>query len=431
MGYNYAIPAMGAYGADPAFLQAFLTANPNSSVSFKGAQTQSAVPSTDTSISDDSKKQLAQIYAQKNESSGAGWWIAGAAATALAAGAMIKGKGNPVKGIKALWKSGKELLSPVKEEIAEATGKAVQENKPVITNLTAVRDAHGNIRYIVPGHTRKANKAGDIQTLIRENGIDIKKLISRKGGTSTIQRGQFVIEDGGMRNLVEFENGKIKKITNITNQSSPQDITNKFVGRGQSTKKKDVAFREKLESTIESITNQEEKYTSGIQELEYDVVRKLGDETATITFRPHIKPYKGAGTVDAVGIGNSNTAYQIKSLTSLDRVNYTDDAVQSYLYSHPEEAKVFSKLKKGTKVPNNSVIAKCEFGFKGSTVRIENGEIVGIARGGKFYKKGTKECDAYLNKHEKDILSDYEKIGKGKTTKTATDVTCYFTANAA
>lgn len=310
------------------------------------------------------------------ESSNAGLWITGAVGAGTLIYAMAKGKGNPIKGFKAIF-----------GKITKTTSGAQDKLK----QLTAIRNSDGTYSYLVPGEVKKYSAPDEIERIAKEYGIDLRQLKSLKSGTSKLEGGVFKYKDkDGKVFEISFANNKITKI-----HDGKDDVSTLWLGKDAKLNDKDKEFLAELQEYITKAQNMEKSWAKDF--TTYNVTREIGDNAATIVYTKGGKP-------------------EITSLTTLARLNKDDKAVRAWLQNHQSEKEIFTNkdfLKDG-KIPEGAKIPFAEIPYKGNICRFENGEFKGITAGGKYYAKGTKDCDSFLLDETENLTKLYNNFLKGK-----------------
>ena len=128
----------------------------------------------------------------KEESSNTGLYVAGALAAATYAGYCIYTKQNP-------WQAAKTLLGKAKNIFTGKGGSVSEKIKAVMTD--------DGLKYIIDGKNTTI-AAKDIADFASKNGIDTEALQKITKGATQLKGGSFVLEDGGIKNLVTFADGK-------------------------------------------------------------------------------------------------------------------------------------------------------------------------------------------------------------------------------
>ncbi len=383
---GYALDSIGAYGYDPAFLQALNSYNLN----FKSQP-------TDTIPTENVNNIMPQSKAEETNSSNAGIIVGGL--LTVGAGALLYkahkkgGDKGLAEGFKQIWNG---LRGKGTQAATEATGGAVENAtaETVTSKFSAMMGADGKLVYTIPGKTKTISGKNAVEDFANKYDIDLKKL-TRFNKNSKLDGYKFVFEDGGIKNTVTVKNGEIIDIHNGT--TSIKNVT-------ESTIPNEIRFVDKLRAKVAQIEKREAGWGKGLTDVQWTT--QIGDNTLKIT-KANLKAKTAASKVE---------------LTSLERFAEDSDAVKAYFYRNPEAKALFTskdltngKLPKGMKIEsyvhNFDATTKCHY---------KDGELVGITKGGKYFAKGSDECDAFLGENQDVLKKVIEKIFKDN--KLPTDI---------
>ncbi len=381
MASGYGIGSIGtSYMNDPYLMYALNSYNPN----FMGTQSSGAMsgypgmPEVTTPYAEPSVNTPTTTVPTEESGSNTGLIVGGALATAAAVGALVKGKGNPVKGVKAIWKS----LSGKGEA---TTKEAVKE---VSDKIKAFKSRNGSIVYTIPGRNKTIKNPAEIQSYAQQYGIDLKQLSKFNSEKSKLTEYKFKYEDGGRINTVTVKNGEITDINNGT--KSIKEIL-------ESTNGDDIKFVEALNKRVNDI----EKGISGNQSAYKDLFdiryqTQIGDNIVNMS---------------RSSIGSKA---KVEELTTLERFGQNSEALKAYLYNNPEAKNIFlsKEFKKG-KLPQGMKVESFDYNFnKDIKCHYKNDKLAGITVGGKYYERGTDKCDAFLADNEDIIKKQIDKLFK-------------------
>ncbi len=331
------------------------------------------------------------------ESSGLSGWITGGlgAAALLTGAAAIKGHGNIFKGFKLMG----EFITG---KAGKLKSKVVNQNQGKLENLVALRNADGTYSYLVPGETVTFKKADintpeKLQEIANKYGIDLKELLAFKQGNSTLKSGVFKYKDKNDKVFeITFENNKITKI-----KDHKDDVTSLWLAKDANLNTKDKEFLAELEDFISNAQKMEKGWAKNF--VSCDITRTLGDNIAKISYQKGTKPV-------------------VTSLTTLEHLGQDNKAVRAWLQNHEAEKELFTNktfLEKGI-IPEGAKVEYAEIPYKGKICRFENGKFRGIQEvgtNGKYYAKGSKDCDSFLLDEETNITKLYENFLKGNLPK--------------
>ena len=411
---GYDINSINALGSDPMFLAALQAYNPN----FMGAQQSQAAQTpqvvTTPQVTTTQTPALPQAEYSKGSDSSTGM-VLGLGAVAAGAATFIyaakKGNGEGIiKGFKNIFKSN----DAVKEAAKAVTGGA-KKTAP-LENIRVMMKG-GKAVYYIPGKTTTTKNATEIQNLIN-NDSELKKLtgLRFRTGETNINSGTFRIKSGSQEYSITFDGKKVTKIEQLTGKGKG-NITDKYIDKDGKflDKFKDDAMQEKADAFSERLNKilQGDFAEIGNKETNlsnFTYTTKMGDSTAKIT-RKQISTH-----------GAPSDNITINELTTLKEFKADDDAVLAYVRTARESGNnvdsIIGKdfLKKG-KLPDGYKVHEFTIKDLKHPVKIVDGKVDSIYIDGKWHKKGSEKCEAYLERGNRADVIEKEIARKLKDNK--------------
>ena len=401
MSNGYDINSINALGSDPMFLAALQAYNPN----FMGTQqvqaTQTPQTVTTPQVATAQTQALPKAdYSEGSDSStglvlGLGAVAAGAATLIYAA---KKGNGEGIiKGFKNIFKSNDAV-----KEAAEAVTGGVKKKEP-LANIKVMMKGNEPVYYI-PGRTTTAKTPAEIQNLVNNNS-ELKKLTGFRirTGETNINSGTFQIKSGKQEYSITFDGQKVTKIEQLTGNGKG-DITAKYIDKDGKflDKFKDDTMQEKADAFSERLNKILQGDFAEISSKETNLTNfvyttKMGDSVAKIRRQQ----------ISTLHAPKDNIT--IEELTTLKEFKANDDAVLAYVRTARENGNnidsIIGKdfLKKG-KLPDGYKVHEFTIKDNGHDVKIVDGKVDSIYIDGKWHKKGSEKCEAYLERGNRDEI---------------------------
>lgn len=395
MSNGYGINNINALGSDPMFLAALQAYNPN----FMGTQqvqaTQTPQTVTTPQVATTQTQALPKADYSEGSDSSTGM-VLGLGAVAAGAATLIyaakKGNGEGfIKGFKNIFKS-KDAV----KEAAEAVTGGAKKTAP-LENIRVMMKG-GNPVYYIPGKTTTTKNATEIKNLINNNS-ELKKLtgLRFRTGETNINSGTFQIKSGSQEYSITFDGKKVTCIEQLTGKGKGK-ITDQYIDKDGKflDKFKDDTMQEKADTFSERLNKILQGDFAEISSKEtnlsnFTYTTKMGDSTAKIT-RKQISTH-----------GAPSDNITINELTTLKEFKADDDAVLAYVRTARESGNnvdsIIGKdfLKKG-KLPDGYKVHEFTIKDNGHDVKIVDGKVDSIYIDGKWHKKGSEKCEAYLER---------------------------------
>ena len=401
MSNGYDINSINALGSDPGFLAAWQTYNPN----FRG--TQQAEPADATYVQKPEVVQSQQTqalpkadYSESSDSSTG--MVVGLGAVAAGAASLIyaakKGNGEGIiKGFKNIFKS-KDAV----KEAAEAVTGGAKKTAP-LENIRVMMKG-GKPVYYIPGRTTTTKTPAEIQNLINNNS-ELKKLTGFRfrTGETNINSGTFRIKSGSQEYSITFDGKKVTMIEQLTGKGKGK-ITDQYIDKDGKflDKFKDDAMQEKADAFSERLNKilQGDFAEIGSKETNlsnFTYTTKMGDSTAKI-YRQQISTHNAP-----------KDNIKIEELTTLKEFKADDDAVLAYVRTARESGNnvdsiIGKDFLKNGKLPDGYKVHEFTIKDNGHDVKIVDGKVDSIYIDGKWHKKGSEKCEAYLERGNRDKI---------------------------
>lgn len=395
MSNGYGINSINALGSDPMFLAALQAYNPN----FMGTQQVQAtqIPQTVTTpqVATTQTQALPKADYSEGSDSSTGM-VLGLGAVAAGAATLIyaakKGNGEGfIKGFKNIFKS-KDAV----KEVAEAVTGGAKKTAP-LENIRVMMKG-GNPVYYIPGKTTTTKNATEIKNLIN-NDSELKKLtgLRFRTGETNINSGTFQIKSGSQEYSITFDGKKVTCIEQLTGKGKGK-ITDQYIDKDgkfldkfkdDTMQEKADVFSERLNKILQGDFAEISSKETNLSNFTYTT--KMGDSTAKIT-RKQISTH-----------GAPSDNITINELTTLKEFKADDDAVLAYVRTARENGNnvdsIIGKdfLKKG-KLPDGYKVHEFTIKDNGHDVKIVDGKVDSIYIDGKWHKKGSEKCEAYLER---------------------------------
>lgn len=414
MSNGYGIDSINALGSDPMFLAALQAYNPN----FRGTQQVAAADATYVQKPEVTQSQPAQqVRALQadytEEDSNALAWIGGAVgASALVGGLDIAFcKGKHLKKIGNFFKGKAEKAA----EAAEAVTGGAKKTAP-LENIRVMMKG-GKPVYYIPGKTTTTKDATEIQNLVNNNS-ELKNLteLRFRTGETNINSGTFRIKSGSQEYSITFDGKKVTKIEQLTGKGKG-NITDKYIDKDGKflDKFKDDAMQEKADAFSERLNKilQGDFAEIGSKETNlsnFTYTTKMGDSTAKIT-RKQISTH-----------GAPKDNITINELTTLKEFKADDDAVLAYVRTARESGNnvdsiIGKDFLKDRKLPDGYKVHEFTIKDLKHPVKIVDGKVDSIYLDGKWHKKGSEKCEAYLERGNRADVIEKEIAKKLKNNR--------------
>lgn len=413
MSNGYGINGINALGSDPMFLAALQAYNPN----FMGTQqvqaTQTPQTVTTPQVATTQTQALPKADYSEGSDSSTGM-VLGLGAVAAGAASLIyaakKGNGNIIKGFKNIFKSNDAV-----KEAAEAVTGGAKKTAPL--EKIRVMMKGGKPVYYIPGKTTTTKNATEIQNLIN-NDSELKNLtgLRFRTGETNINSGTFRIKSGSQEYSITFDGKKVTKIEQLTGKGKG-NITDKYIDKDGKflDKFKDDAMQEKADAFSERLNKilQGDFAEIGSKETNlsnFTYTTKMGDSTAKIT-RKQISTH-----------GAPKDNITINELTTLKEFKADDDAVLAYVRTARESGNnvdsiIGKDFLKDRKLPDGYKVHEFTIKDLKHPVKIVDGKVDSIYIDGKWHKKGSEKCEAYLERGNRADVIEKEIAKKLKNNR--------------
>lgn len=411
---GYDINSINALGSDPMFLAALQAYNPN----FMGAQQSQAAQTpqvvTTPQVTTTQTQALPKADYSEGSDSSTGM-VLGLGAVAAGAATLIyaakKGNGEGIiKGFKNIFKS-KDAV----KEAAEAVTGGAKKTAPL--EKIRVMMKGGKPVYYIPGKTTTTKNATEIQNLIN-NDSELKKLtgLRFRTGETNINSGTFRIKSGSQEYSITFDGKKVTKIEQLTGKGKG-NITDKYIDKDGKflDKFKDDAMQEKADAFSERLNKILQGDFAEISSKETNLTdfvytTKMGDSVAKIR-RQQISTHNAP-----------KDNIKIEELTTLKEFKADDDAVLAYVRTARESGNnvdsiIGKDFLKHRKLPDGYKVHEFTIKDLKHPVKIVDGKVDSIYIDGKWHKKGSEKCEAYLERGNRaDVIEkEIAKKLKGNT----------------
>lgn len=393
---GFALDSIGNYSNDPYFMYAF---NNSYYPNFMGAT--SSTTSSNEKVTPEENYIIPQ--SKKEESSSNAGLVVGGLLT-VGAGALLykahkKGGDKGIaEGFKQIWRGFRGKAATTGESAVEKASERTAET--VTSKFNAIMGKDGKLVYTIPGKTKTISGQKAVEDFANQYDIDLNKLM-RLNKNSKLNGYKFEFEDGGIKNIITVKDGKIVDIHNGT--TSIKHMLESGVPD-------EIRFTEKLKDKVAQIEKRESGWGKGLTDIQWTT--QIGDNTLNIT-KANLKHGTKTSKIE---------------LTSLERLGEDSDAVKAYFYRNPELKNIFTskeiakgKLPEGMKI--ESFVQKFDDKVK---CHYKDGELSGITREGKYFAKGTDECDAFLGENQDVLNKMIERIFKDN--KLPTDINAVLVA---
>ncbi len=413
MSNGYGINSINALGSDPMFLAALQAYNPN----FMGTQqvqaTQTPQTVTTPQVATTQTQALPKADYSEGSDSSTGM-VLGLGAVAAGAATLIyaakKGDGNIINGFKKIFKS-----KDVVKEAADAVTGGAKKTAP-LKNIRVMMKG-GKAVYYIPGKTTTTKNATEIQNLIN-NDSELKNLtgLRFRTGETNINSGTFRIKSGSQEYSITFDGKKVTKIEQL-NGKGKGNITDKYIDKDGKflDKFKDDAMQEKADAFSERLNKilQGDFAEIGSKETNlsnFTYTTKMGDSTAKIT-RKQISTH-----------GAPKDNITINELTTLKEFKADDDAVLAYVRTARESGNnvdsiIGKDFLKDRKLPDGYKVHEFTIKDLKHPVKIVDGKVDSIYIDGKWHKKGSEKCEAYLERGNRADVIEKEIAKKLKNNR--------------
>lgn len=413
MSNGYGINGINALGSDPMFLAALQAYNPN----FMGTQqvqaTQTPQTVTTPQVATTQTQALPKADYSEGSDSSTGM-VLGLGAVAAGAASLIyaakKGNGNIINGIKNIFKS-----KDVVKEAADAVTGGAKKTAPLKNIRVMIKG--GKPVYYIPGKTTTTKNATEIQNLIN-NDSELKNLtgLRFRTGETNINSGTFRIKSGSQEYSITFDGKKVTKIEQLTGKGKG-NITDKYIDKDGKflDKFKDDAMQEKADAFSERLNKilQGDFAEIGSKETNlsnFTYTTKMGDSTAKIT-RKQISTH-----------GAPKDNITINELTTLKEFKADDDAVLAYVRTARESGNnvdsiIGKDFLKDRKLPDGYKVHEFTIKDLKHPVKIVDGKVDSIYLDGKWHKKGSEKCEAYLERGNRADVIEKEIARKLKNNR--------------
>lgn len=411
---GYDINSINALGSDPMFLAALQAYNPN----FMGAQQSQAAQTpqvvTTPQVTTTQTQALPKADYSEGSDSSTGM-VLGLGAVAAGAATLIyaakRGNGEGIiKGFKNIFKS-KDAV----KEAAEAVTGGAKKTAP-LENIRVMMKG-GKPVYYIPGKTTTTKNATEIQNLIN-NDSELKKLtgLRFRTGETNINSGTFRIKSGSQEYSITFDGKKVTKIEQLTGKGKG-NITDKYIDKDgkfldtfkdETMQEKADAFSERLNKILQGDFAEISSKETNLSNFTYTT--KMGDSIAKIT-RKQISTH-----------GAPKDNITINELTTLKEFKADDDAVLAYVRTARESGNnvdsiIGKDFLKHRKLPDGYKVHEFTIKDLKHPVKIVDGKVDSIYIDGKWHKKGSEKCEAYLERGNRaDVIEkEIAKKLKGNT----------------
>lgn len=415
---GYDINSINALGSDPMFLAALQAYNPN----FMGAQQSQAAQTpqvvTTPQVTTTQTQALPKADYSEGSDSSTGM-VLGLGAVAAGAATLIyaakKGNGEGIiKGFKNIFKSNNAV-----KEAAEAVTGGAKKTAPL--EKIRVMMKGGKPVYYIPGKTTTTKNATEIQNLIN-NDSELKKLtgLRFRTGETNINSGTFRIKSGRQEYSITFDGKKVTKIEQLTGKGKGKgkgDITNQYIDKDgkfldtfkdETMQEKADAFSERLNKILQGDFAEISSKETNLTDFVYTT--KMGDSVAKIR-RQQISTHNAP--IDNI---------KIEELTTLKEFKADDDAVLAYVRTARESGNnvdsiIGKDFLKHRKLPDGYKVHEFTIKDLKHPVKIVDGKVDSIYIDGKWHKKGSEKCEAYLERGNRaDVIEkEIAKKLKGNT----------------
>ena len=401
MSNGYGIDSINALGSDPMFWAALQAYNPN----FRGTQQVAATdalyvqkPEVTQSLPAQQVRALQADYTEE-DSNALAWIGGGVGASALLGGLDIAFcKGKHLKKIGNCFKGKAEKAA----KAAEAVTGGAKKTAP-LENIRVMMKG-GKPVYYIPGKTTTTKNATEIQNLIN-NDSELKKLtgLRFRTGETNINSGTFRIKSGSQEYSITFDGKKVTKIEQLTGKGKG-NITDKYIdkdGKFLDTFKDDAmqekadAFSERLNKILQGDFAEIGSKETNLTDFVYTT--KMGDSVAKIR-RQQISTHNAP-----------KDNIKIEELTTLKEFKADDDAVLAYVRTARESGNnvdsiIGKDFLKNGKLPDGYKVHEFTIKDNGHDVKIVDGKVDSIYIDGKWHKKGSEKCEAYLERGNRDEI---------------------------
>lgn len=402
---GYDIDSINALGSDPMFVAALQAYNPN----FRGTQQVAATDAPYVQKPEVTQSQPAQqVRALQadytEEDSNALAWIGGAVgASALVGGLDIAFcKGKHLKKIGNFFKGKAEKAA----KAAEAVTGGAKKTAP-LENIRVMMKG-GKPVYYIPGKTTTTKNATEIQNLIN-NDKELKKLtgLRFRTGETNINSGTFRIKSGSQEYSITFDGKKVTKIEQLTGKGKG-NITDKYIdkdGKFLDTFKDDAmqekadAFSERLNKILQGDFAEISSKETNLTDFVYTT--KMGDSVAKIR-RQQISTHNAPK--DNIKIE------ELTTLKAFDRdIPAEEDVILHCIRTAREngnnvDSLVGKDFLKRHKLPEGYKVHEFTIEDLKHPVKIVDEKIDSIYLDGKWHKKGSVKCEAYLERGNRDEI---------------------------
>ena len=411
---GYDINSINALGSDPMFLAALQAYNPN----FMGAQQLQAAQTpqvvTTPQVTTTQTQALPKADYSEGSDSSTGM-VLGLGAVAAGAATLIyaakKGNGEGIiKGFKNIFKSNNAV-----KEAAEAVTGGAKKTAPL--EKIRVMMKGGKPVYYIPGKTTTTKNATEIQNLIN-NDSELKKLtgLRFRTGETNINSGTFRIKSGSQEYSITFDGKKVTKIEQLTGKGKG-NITDKYIDKDgkfldtfkdETMQEKADAFSERLNKILQGDFAEISSKETNLTDFVYTT--KMGDSVAKIR-RQQISTHNAP-----------KDNIKIEELTTLKEFKADDDAVLAYVRTARESGNnvdsiIGKDFLKHRKLPDGYKVHEFTIKDLKHPVKIVDGKVDSIYIDGKWHKKGSEKCEAYLERGNRaDVIEkEIAKKLKGNT----------------
>lgn len=402
---GYDINSINALGSDPMFLAALQAYNPN----FMGTQQVQAtqIPQTVTTpqVATTQTQALPKADYSEGSDSSTGM-VLGLGAVAAGAATLIyaakKGNGEGIiKGFKNIFKSNNAV-----KEAAEAVTGGAKKTAPL--EKIRVMMKGGKPVYYIPGKTTTTKNATEIQNLIN-NDSELKKLtgLRFRTGETNINSGTFRIKSGSQEYSITFDGKKVTKIEQLTGKGKG-NITDKYIDKDgkfldtfkdETMQEKADAFSERLNKILQGDFAEISSKETNLTDFVYTT--KMGDSVAKIR-RQQISTHNAPK--DNIKIE------ELTTLKAFDRdIPAEEDVILHCIRTAREngnnvDSLVGKDFLKRHKLPEGYKVHEFTIEDLKHPVKIVDEKIDSIYLDGKWHKKGSVKCEAYLERGKRDEI---------------------------